>query len=621
MKNTQSDSSTWVVKVMMNTIYDALFLRVTNQVEFIYREVDDVSNYEEITQQLFSAMGFLAKQGKITEPTPYQNHWSEDDVVLITYGDTLEHHNTKSNNTSKHCLAPPELDEHPLVTLKKFLDDRCKGFINSIHILPFYPYSSDDGFSVINYSAVNDSLGNWDNIKTISDDYRLMADLVINHCSSRSVWFDNFIKGEGPGNDFFFTADPNDDLSDVIRPRTSPLLKKVKTRTGDQYVWCTFSHDQVDFDFSNPRVLIEFTKIIKQYLDQGVRIFRMDAIAFVWKVIGTNCLNLEETHEIVRLLRTLIEHAHSDAVIITETNIPNQENLAYFGNSNEAHCVYNFSLPPLLVNTLVTGSCFYLKQWMMSMPPAQQGTAYFNFIASHDGIGLRPAEGLLSEQEITNLIDTMQSFGGSVSMRALDNGVNRPYEINIALFDALQGTTKGPDKWGIDRFVCAHAIMFALEGIPGLYMHSLLGTRNDYEKVNHTNNNRAINRHRWDVSLLLEQLDNNESDQHRVFNHLKNLLEIRIKQPAFHPNATQFTLHLGEKIFGFWRQSIDRSQSIFCIYNISVKETVLNLAEVNLIGLDDWYDLIAKRMIENKSAEVMLRPYQSLWLTNHRVYA
>jgi glycosidase len=452
------------------SVYEALVSKLIDQLEVIYADMDIGLSPEALASQLLDAMELKPKPGRddLTAPGMYVNQWSQEDVILITYGDSVSH----------GASALEQVSEPPLVTLKTFLDKYCKEVINSVHILPFYPYSSDDGFSVINYTEVNEAIGSWQDINTIAEDYRLMADVVINHCSSRSIWFDNFVKGEGEGSDFFYTCDPAADLSQVVRPRTSSLLREVETSAGVKHVWCTFSHDQVDFDFRNPEVLLTFVKVLKAYLDEGVRIFRFDAIAFLWKEPGTSSLNLPQTHEVVRLLRTLLEHRQPDSVIITETNIPNRENLSYFGNANEAHCVYNFSLPPLLVNTLVTGNCHYLKQWMMSMPPAQNGTAYFNFIASHDGIGLRPAEGLLTEQEINELINTMQSFGGRISMRALDDGANKPYEINIALFDALQGTTKGPDRWNIARFVCAHAIMFALEGIPGLYVHSLVASKN-----------------------------------------------------------------------------------------------------------------------------------------------
>ncbi|TNC80148.1 MAG: alpha-amylase [Oleiphilus sp.] len=587
-----------------------LVSRLHSQLVFVYAGLYHETDLLDHAIDLLALMG-LESGEQISWPEPFRNHWSEQDVVVITYGDTLEKHTQPHEGEHDKVLV-----EAPLRTLKGFLDAQMQGLINSVHILPFYPYSSDDGFSVINYMAVNDALGDWSDINAIAGSYRLMADLVINHCSSRSLWFENFLKGTGAGADYFFTASPDEDLSQVVRPRTSPLLKEVETSRGMQHVWCTFSHDQVDFDFRNIEVLKEFVKIIRCYLDAGVRIFRLDAIAFLWKVPGTSCLNLAQTHEIVRLLRSLIEHAVPDAIIITETNIPNRENLSYFGNANEAHCVYNFSLPPLLINTLLTGDCYYLKQWMMSMPPAQQGTTYFNFIASHDGIGLRPAEGLLTETEINTLVSTMQGFGGRVSMRALDDGLSKPYEINISLFDALQGTVDGPDKWNVERFVCAHAIMFALEGIPGVYIHSLFGTHNDYEKLKHTGHNRAINRHRWDVDALLSELDDPHSSHSKVFAQLKRLLSIRISQPAFHPNATQFTLHLGKQLFGFWRQSTDRKQSIFCIYNISQDVQVLDLGEINLVNLDQWQDLISQKVLENLQAEILIQPYQALWLSN-----
>ena len=398
----------------------------------------------------------------------------------------------------------------------------------------------------------------------------------------------------------------------MVRPRTSDLLRLTETPHGEKQVWCTFSHDQVDFDFRNPAVLDTFVSIMRQYLDTGIRIFRLDAVAFLWKKIGTSCINLEQTHEVVRLLRTLIEHAVSDAVIITETNIPNRQNLTYFGNANEAHGIYNFSLPPLLVNTLVTGSCKHLKSWLGSMPPSQNGTFFFNFIASHDGIGLRPAEGLLQDHELTALVNTMQNFGGRISWRTSEDGKQKAYEINIALYDALQGTVKGTDKWGLDRFICAHSIMFGLEGIPGIYIHSLLGTGNDYEKVKNPSHNRSINRHKWDYTELQEQLASPYSQHSKVHLRMIKLLNIRKEQPAFHPSATQFTLQLGEQIFGFWRQSMDRRQSIFCIFNITDEPQSIRLSDMNLIGTDTWFDLISGQTMCLEDLEYKLAPYQSM---------
>ena len=576
---------------------DSLLQRVRHHLEVIYANIDTPVSTEDVADDLLELMR-LDPADKA--PPRHANLWDQADITMITYGDSIR------------CES-----EHPLDTLLRFLDEQLADTISNVHILPFFPWSSDDGFAVINYAAVNESLGDWDDVRHIASRYRLMADLVINHCSSRSQWFENFKLGVDPGRDYFMTASPDDDLSEVVRPRTTPLLRETQTADGIRHVWCTFSHDQVDFDFRNPKVLAEFVRIVRLYLDMGVTIFRLDAVAFLWKQAGTPCINLEQTHEVVRLLRTLVEHADASAMIITETNIPNRENLTYFGNANEAHAIYNFSLPPLLVNALITGNCRYLSQWMMSMPPAQNGTAYFNFIASHDGIGLRPAEGLLSDDELDAFINTMQQFGGQISWRAGSGGTRKAYEVNISLYDALQGTTGGPDRWNLERFVCAHAIMLGLEGIPALYVHSMVGTRNDYERMQNTGNNRAINRHQWPYPELKSQLDDPQSSHHRVLQRLKALIGIRRRQPAFHPNAIQFTLHLGEALFGYWRQSIDRRQSIFCIYNVSDQEQILNLPSINLTVTDEWFDLISGQSLESHETGLTLAPYQAVWLGNH----
>ncbi|TBR38457.1 alpha-amylase [Marinomonas agarivorans] len=532
-------------------------------------------------------------------PAPHRNIWDESDIMLITYGDTIR----------------SEV-EAPLKTLHSFLQKYLKESLSAVHLLPFFPYSSDDGFSVMDYTTVNPSVGQWDHVTDITEDFKVMGDLVINHCSSRSLWFENYKKGLKPGAGYFKEASPDTDLSAVVRPRTSPLLREVETKDGTKHVWCTFSHDQIDLDFQNPDVLMEFLRIIKLYLDKGIRWFRLDAVAFLWKTRGTPCINLPKTHEMIRLLRLMIEHYAPDSVIITETNIPNHENLTYFGNANEAHLIYNFSLPPLLINSLVTGSCTHLKNWLMSMPPAQQGTTYLNFVASHDGIGLRPTEGLLSEWEIETLVSTMQRFGGKTSARTTPDGNVKPYEINISLWSAMAGSVQsGPDQWQFARFMCAAAVMCALEGVPAFYIHSLFGTENDLERVEHTGHFRSINRHIWQLEDLEHALNTNTHHQ-KVFAAMKGLLQLRRQQSAFHPNATQYVLHMGEGIFAFWRQSVDRRQSIFAIHNVTDQPQHFNLSDLNLIATADWVDLITDTHYEDKMARVTLMPYQYIWLAN-----
>ena len=525
--------------------------------------------------------------------------WSERDAILITYGDSIK-----------------DGQHPPLELLDDFITRYLSNTVRGIHILPFFPFSSDDGFAVIDYTEVNSKLGHWGHISHIANRFKFMSDLVLNHASSYHEWFTQFRSGQEPGCNYIATAETDDDLSKVVRPRPSPLLREVETSNGKRHVWCTFSHDQVDLNFANPDLLIEFIKILRLYISKGIRIIRLDAVAFLWKEAGTSSIHLPQTHEIIRLMRTLVNYDEEHIILITETNVPNQENLSYFGNQNEAHVVYNFSLPPLMVHALLTGKSDYLKKWMMGMPPAARGTTYLNFTASHDGIGQRPCEGLLDDDELQSMHETIKSFGGLVSMRKTNDGGEKPYELNISLFDALKGTVNGPDEWQIERFTCSQTIMMALEGIPAFYIHSLLATPNDYELREKTNHNRSINRHSWDYDTLKEKLADHNTPQSKVLNELRRLIAIRRTQPAFHPNATQFTLHLGSELFGFWRQSMDREQSIFSVSNITDQIQSLPLHSINLINGEDWKDLITGEMLTNATETIELKPYQTVWITN-----
>ena len=550
------------------------------------------SNNTHLSNQIFSI--FFEKKS----PKQYliQNRWDESDIALITYLDSFYNH-----------------DEKNIQTMNKVLNTYLRDNVSIIHLLPFFPYSSDDGFAVIDYLKIKRGLAAWSDIKKLSSKYKVMADLVINHCSSESEWFQQFLNNQLPGKKFFLDYQDKFNISKIVRPRSHDLLQLFKTKKGGKYVWCTFSRDQVDLNFKNKDVLIEFLKIIKFYLDQGISILRLDAVAFLWKELGTNCINLNETHEIIKLFRLLLDANSPKTFLITETNLPNKENLDYFGNGNEAHLIYNFSLPPLILYTMLYGSSTILRKWLMSMPPPMQGNTYFNFIASHDGIGMRPAEGLISEKNIKAILKRMKEFGGEVSYRKVENR-NKPYEINIALVDALKGTIDGLDKFQIQRFICAHAIMLSLEGIPAIYVHSFFGTENDYIGMRSTKQKRSINRKRYHLKDLNNMM-NKKTIHSDILKQLNSLISVRKKQPAFHPNATQFTLNLGEKIFALWRQCQNRKQSIFVLCNITNQKQPVDLNEINLIFNKNWIDLISNKKIESK--KISLKPYQTMWISNY----
>ena len=524
--------------------------------------------------------------------------WSQEDSFLITYGDSLVSD-----------------DKKPLKNMLAFLTGHLQNTVSGVHILPFFPFTSDDGFAVSDYENVRDDLGAWSDIAAIGEEFRLMSDVVINHASAGHRWFEQFLNDEAPGRDFIKTATAKDDVSAVTRPRPTPLLYAHDTKAGEKLVWCTFGPDQVDLDFSNPDLLLEFIRLLRFYIDKGVRVFRLDAVGFLWKQSGTSCLHLAETHEIIKLMRTLIDHVDDDVWLITETNVPAHENLEYFGNGNEAHLIYNFSLPPLLVHALLTGRSTYLRRWMMATAPTPEGCTIFNFSASHDGIGLRPVEGLLPEQEINRMTQAVQGFGGRLTMRSYgDREV--PYEMNTTLFCALKGTIDGPDALQVERFIASQTIMMSVEGIPAFYVQSFLASENDEALAAETGQNRSLNRKQWQVDEVEAQLSDGDTAMAKVFYELRRRLAIRKQQKAFHPDATQFTLHIRPGMFGFWRQSLDRQQSLFVVTNITHERKFLSLRDMNLFGSAAWVDLLSGATINPENEELELAPYQSLWITN-----
>ena len=554
--------------------------KMEQRLQFIYKE-----NYtSEITSGLIKVISDYSIQ--IND----SNKWNEKDIVLITYGDSIKMEG-----------------EVPLQTLNKFLDKHLKEQLSIIHILPFFPFSSDDGFSVIDFRKVNPELGNWDDVKSLTENFGLMTDLVINHASSKNIWFQNFLQQNGKGKDFFIVENPETDLSKVVRPRSTPVLTPYKTTKGIKYVWTTFSADQIDLDFSNPDLLIEMVDILLKYISKGARIIRLDAIAFLWKKTGTSCLHLPETHEMVKLIRDVAEFINPSVVILTETNVPNNENLSYFGDGDEAHMVYQFSLPPLLLHALHSGNSNYLNQWAKSLPAINKGNTFFNFTASHDGIGIRPLEGLLPENEKTEMIKNMQKYGGLVNFKSNVDGTTSPYELNISYFDALKGTKYGEDRFQVQRFLASQIIMMSFQGVPAFYIHSLTATPNFHEGVTKTKQNRTINRRKWNLNEL-EEILKNDTPQQQVFTTLQKLISIRKKQKAFHPEAKQKILNLGNELFGLLRTSKDNKQKVLVIANLTTKNLDVNIPEE---FCNCKFELIQKRYI----TDPILSPYQCLWLT------
>lgn len=539
---------------------------------------------------------FMALVSHPTPTPPAPLNISERDVMLITYGDQVR--------------AP---DEAPLATLHRFLNATLDDAVNCVHILPFYPYTSDDGFSVVDYERVDAALGDWVDIAALTQDYRLMFDAVFNHISSQSPWFKAFLRGKAPYTDYFVTVPPQTDLSQVVRPRTLPLLTPFETSRGVQHVWTTFSADQIDLNAANPDVILDLTRILLEYVARGADFIRLDAIAFLWKTIGTSCIHLPETHMIIQLWRDMLDLAAPHVILITETNVPHHENISYFGDgTNEAQLVYNFALPPLVMHTLNTGSAADLTQWAASLERPSDRTTFFNFTASHDGIGVRPVSALLPPQAVDALVQRTLAHGGLVSYRSLPDGSRSPYELNISYFDAINPpelTAQDPFT-AVRRFVISQAIAMVIMGMPALYFHSLYGSRSDHAGVTQTGHNRSINRQKFDAQTLLDALHTTDSIRAAVHDQLKRLLKIRTAQAAFHPLAAMRIHDQHPALFIVERESLDGGQRIVAVQNVTGDAVAVSLAGM---GAARWRDLITGQVYA-ESDRVSTAPYGLLWL-------
>lgn len=564
--------------------------------------------------------GALAGRGGSGRDTRSRLPLSEQDVIMITYGDQF-----------RGPEAPP------LAYLYRFLEEETEGAVSGVHILPFFPYSSDDGFSIIDYRQVNPDLGTWEEVEHIGGEFSLMADLVLNHCSAESRWFRGFLERETPYTEYFIDVDPDADLSMVVRPRAHPLLTPFETTDGTRHVWTTFSADQVDLNFASPRVLEEMLDILLLYIEHGVRIVRLDAIAYLWKEIGHSSIHHPNTHRMVELFRAVIEDIAPWVVIITETNVPHEENMSYFGNGhNEAHMIYNFSLPPLVLDAFLREDTGKLSQWAAGLERPSEDVTFFNFLASHDGIGLLPARGILEEGQIGSMIERVVERGGRISYKATPDG-DVPYEMNINYLSAVTDPNVPTDQRA-RSFLASQAIMLAMAGVPGVYVHSLIGSENWEEGVEKTGANRSINRQKLEYEQLIDELTTEDSLRHRVFEGYRRMLQVRGAEPAFHPAAAQTVLEAGGSVFALLRggpssmeetatappdASPPGSARVLCLHNVSSEDAECRFRADHLGGTveNTFRELITDDVFfphweQGRHGEfsVSLEPFEVMWL-------
>jgi glycosidase len=523
---------------------------------------------------------------------PRKAHWDEQDVVLISYADQFR-----------------EPDKPTLSSFSRFYQQHLQSIFPLVHLLPFFPYSSDDGFSVIDYHQVNPLCGEWHDIALLHQETRLMFDFVCNHMSAHSAWFQHYLAQDPGWDDFFISMPPATDLSAVTRPRTSPLLTPFTLASGEtRFIWTTFSADQIDVNFANPQVLVRMVGVLLDYLQRGADYVRLDAVGYMWKTPGTPCIHLEKTHLLVKLFRAIANLVAPGTVIITETNVPHKDNISYLGNGHdEAQMVYQFSLPPLVLHAIHFGSGRALRQWASSLDLSGNGTTFFNFLASHDGIGLNPARGILSEVEIVALVRDLALEGALVSYKNNPDGTTSPYEINVTFLDALN-RQQDDDHTRLRRFLLAHAILLAFPGVPAIYIQSMLGSRNDYDGVRAAGHNRAINRQKYDLAEIEAALVGGDWLRQQVYQQLGQLIQLRRRQVAFHPDNPMTLYDSDNALLVLKRHQPDSDDGVLCVFNLSAHPLETQLPQASV-----WQDIISGEKIDG-TQPVKLDAWQFLWL-------
>lgn len=459
--------------------------------------------------------------------------------------------------------------EDNLVLFEKFAEKYLDGVFDTVHFLPFCPYSSDDGFAVIDYRKLKEGLGTWEDLRRISNRFTLMYDFVCNHVSAQNEWFLKCLDGDERYEKYFMEESPETDLSMVIRPRTTPLLTRFHTANGEKYYWTTFSADQIDLNYYNPEVLWEAVDIFLAYLEQGGKWIRLDAIGFLWKEAGTSCMHHQNTHKLVKLLRSIMEEVYPAGRIVTETNVPHMDNVSYFGKGyDESHMVYQFPLPMLVLYSFYRQNTGILSDWASGLSLPSDKTSFFNFLASHDGIGVNPIRSIVSEEEITALIAHLQEKSGAlVSYKENVDGSKSAYEVNVSYFSAVK------EDFDFEtakcRYLNAHSVLLGMQGDAAIYINSYLGIENDEEGVQKTGMNRSINRKKFAYGKLTEELAHPENRQEQIRREMEELIRIRKACDAFDTHAGQTVLKEQKELFVYVRTG--KTKTVLCLHNFSEK--------------------------------------------------
>ena len=413
--------------------------------------------------------------------------------------------------------------------LNSLFKNELNGFFGGLHILPFYfPIDGEDaGFDPIDHNLIDPRLGDWDDLHELSKEVDIMADLIVNHVSAKSVQFQDYLqKGkESKYASLFLTYDtvfPNGateaDLLSIYRPRPSLPFTMVKLNDGtSKLIWTTFTSNQIDIDVNSEVGINYLEGILDTFQKGGVKMIRLDAAGYAIKEKGTSCFMIDETYEFINKLRTKAKAKGIEVLVEIHSYYKTQIEIA-----KRVDYVYDFALPVLVLDTLFNKNASSLKKWLKVSPRNA-----ITVLDTHDGIGIVDVgaegdnPGLIEGAILSKIVDQMHINSKGNSLKATGGAASNLdlYQVNCTYFDALGGDEKA--------YLMARAIQFFVPGIPQVYYVGLFAGENDMELLERTNVGRDINRHYF---------TKNEIDDHLkrpLINELKELMILRNNHEAF----------------------------------------------------------------------------------------
>ncbi len=428
-------------------------------------------------------------------------------IQLITYPDSMG-----ANLPELHYV------------LRKFFSKAVHG----VHILPFYPSSSDRGFAPKTYDEVDPAFGTWEDVEKIGQDFDLVIDFMVNHISRQSIFFQDYVE-KGPASeyaDMFLSFDKmipggfiqEEDLEKVYTRKPRPHYQQLERPNGTlEKIWCTFDYEQIDLDYDSPKTREVMRKFLIRLARNKPKMIRLDAIAYTTIELGTNCFFVEP--KIWEYLDWFDDYASAfDTEILPEVH----EHFSYqFKLAKKGYWCYDFSLPMLVLHCLYMKTTRRMKSWLKKCPRKQITT-----LDTHDGIGVVDVQDLLNQEEIDQTIEQLYEKGSNVKKTYSGPEYQNldVYQVNCTYYSALGCND--------DAYIVARTIQFFTPGIPQVYYVGLLAGENDIELLEKTRLGRNINRHNYTLKEIREDI------QKPVVQRLLKLMEFRNSYPAFNGEFT-----------------------------------------------------------------------------------